>query len=80
MYWLFPFEEYFAGKVGGAIDLLVSKDSTTPVWMYIGGVGGLRANVTKSLYLEVPVELGLFPFFDGGGTFLKVGFQVGFGF
>lgn len=78
-YKLIPFEKIFSLKLGAAADFIVApRGSDFPVWLYVGALTGLRANLTDAVYFEAPVELGVAPFFDGLPIFFKIGAQLGF--
>ena len=69
----------FGIKLGVALDLLAAVAST-PLSLYIGGLSGLRLDITDNIYVDVPVEIGVWPFYSGVGLFTRVGLQVGVGF
>ena len=76
---LFKVADRFGIKLGVALDLLAAVAST-PLSLYIGGLSGLRLDITDNIYVDVPVEIGVWPFYSGVGLFTRVGLQVGVGF
>lgn len=63
-------------KLGFAADMLFGG-SNYALGVFTGAMAGVRLEFWDNYYAEVPVELGVFPFFNGVPIFAKIGLQVG---
>ena len=66
-------------KAGVNVDL-AQGDSTDPIYLYTGVNVGPRIYFNRQIHVDVPLEVGLWPFFSGIPVFFKAAVQVGFGF
>ena len=64
-------------RSGLAVDILAG-DSSDPLYMYVGVEGAPRFNLSDKTFLEVPFEIGMFPFFSGIPIFFRGGLAIGF--
>lgn len=66
-------------KGGVAADLL-NGDDKDPVYFYMGLETGLRFKAVLPVYVEIPVEVGTFAFFDPKIFLVRTGLQLGLQF
>ena len=66
----------FSLKGGLAADL-VAGDEEDPVYLYVGAEAGLRLGLGLPVYVEFPVEVGVFPDFNDRIILYRFGLQAG---
>lgn len=78
-YKIFPMHNIVDLKAGLIADI-AQGDSADPIYLYTGANIGPRFYFTRNMHLDVPLEVGLWPFFNGIPVFFKAAVQVGIGF
>ena len=66
-------------KLGGGADLWINtgSDIDSPVFLYVGAESGFRLPITGGWFADVPIEIGVLPFFSPKMFAFHLGAQLG---